>query len=70
MNQKALTIATVVAVAVILFVGSNIGISQAYTLRSGGIINNGGERGQRGPPGPPGPPGLQDGCRQCRRFPA
>jgi hypothetical protein len=55
MNHKAVAIALVMAMAVILFVGSNIGIMQA---QSGGIINNGGERGPRGPPGPQGPQGL------------
>jgi hypothetical protein len=42
MNHKALAISLVVTMAVILFVGSNIGIIQA---QSGGIINDGGKRG-------------------------
>jgi hypothetical protein len=53
MNHKALTIAPVIAIAAIIFVGSNIGIMQAYTSQSWGIINYGGKRG------PPGPPGVE-----------
>jgi len=54
MNHKAVAIVLVVAMAVILFVGSNIGVMQA---QSGGIINDGGKRGPPGPSGPPGPRG-------------
>ena len=55
MNHKTLAIALVVAMAVILFVGSNIGIMQAYSSQSGGIINIGGKRGPPGPKGATGP---------------
>ena len=58
MNHKALAIALFVAIAVILFVGSNIGIMQASTSQYGGIINNGGKGGPPGPLGPQGPQGL------------
>jgi hypothetical protein len=54
MDHKTLAIASALTIAVILVVGSNIGIIQA---QSGGIINDGG-RGPRGPPGPQGPQGL------------
>jgi hypothetical protein len=56
MNHKEVAIVLVVATAVILFVGSNIGIMQA---QSGGIINDDGKRGPPGPPGPRGPPGPE-----------
>jgi hypothetical protein len=68
MNHKALAIAPVVAIAVILFVGSNIGIIQASTSQSGGIINIGekrsppeplGPQGSQGLPGPVGLPGAE-----------
>ncbi len=59
MNHKAVAVVLVVAMAVILLVGSNIGVMQAYTSNSGGIINDGGKRGPPGPPGPRGPPGPE-----------
>jgi hypothetical protein len=56
--HKAIAIAPVVAITVILLVGSNIGIMQASTSQSGGIINIGGKRGPPGPSGPQGPQGT------------
>jgi hypothetical protein len=47
MNHNAVAIILVITIAVILFVGSNIGIIQACVSQSAGLINI-------GAPGPPG----------------